>query len=572
MKKSYTPATQISKRRISLAVSVIALAVQAGCGGGGGGGGFAPVASGLAPAPAPASNTPAPPPAPALSAAEACAALNGLGIPATDIALPTSGAVVSSTTLVAPAGSGSTAVGEYCRVTGSIAPVDASAPPIQFDLALPTAWNRKAMQLTGGGYDGSVIAGNGNAPGASGLATPLARGYAAFGSDSGHSGSAAEASFALNDEALENYFGDQLRKTRDVAVKLIARRYGAAPVRTYAAGGSGGGREALYVADRWPALYDGVIAYFPAWSLTGMLTNYAITSKALAAPGAWSNPAKQQLLTRSVVAACDALDGATDGVIAKVSACAFDPATLACPGGADSGDGCLSTAQIGGFRAYATPLKLPYLLANGTDGYAALNIFDGGVIPAMGSSAPATPSRFDMAFATYIGESFVKYMVYRDASYDPFLFAVDANGYVQQRLRYISSRLDVNPDLSAFANKGGKVLIVHGMADPLIPAGSSEEFHRRAVAAMGSARVDAFLKYYEVPGYGHGSGAFDVRLDSVDALERWVEQGVAPSGLTVADANPGNNGRTRPLCEYPAWPRYNGAGNVDLASSFTCVR
>lgn len=518
--------------------------------------------------------------------AVACARL-AAPVPPGAIGLPSGMATIDTATLVAaaplavaergpsPAARITPATPAHCRLLGRIAPLDAAAPPIGFQVNLPLAWNGRSLQYGGGGFNGVLITGLALVPAARfDQPTPLAQGYVTYGTDSGHQNVAGQPpqAFALNDEALENYFGDQLRKTRDVAVKLIARRYGAAPVRTYAAGGSGGGREALYVADRWPALYDGVIAYFPAWSLTGMLTNYAITSKALAAPGAWSNPAKQQLLTRSVVAACDALDGATDGVIAKVSACAFDPATLACPGAADSGDGCLSTAQIGGFRAYATPLKLPYLLANGTDGYAALNIFDGGVIPAMGSSAPATPSRFDMAFATYIGESFVKYMVYRDASYDPFLFAVDANGYVQQRLRYISSRLDVNPDLSAFANKGGKVLIVHGMADPLIPAGSSEEFHRRAVAAMGSARVDAFLKYYEVPGYGHGGGAYDVRFDSVDALERWVEQGLAPSNPTVADANAGNNGRTRPLCEYPAWPRYNGTGDVDLASSFTCVR
>jgi len=463
-------------------------------------------------------------------------------------------------------------VGEYCDVSGSIAPVDPSAPPIRFSIALPTEWNGKAMHLMGGGYDGSVVAGGGNVLASTGLPTPLARGYAAFGSDSGHSGSSGEASFALNAEALENYMGDQLRKTRDVAMQVIRRRYGSAPTRTFSAGGSGGGREALYVADRWPTLYDGVISYFPAWSLTAMLANYAITSKALAAPGAWSGPAKQSLLEHAVVASCDAQDGAVDGVISHVEACAFMPQTLRCPDGADTGDACLSDAQITGFTAYATALRYPYPLANGTSGYGAFNIFDGGVIPAMGTVAPATPSTYDMPFATYIGESFVKYWIYGDASYDPFQFTLDGSGYARQRQQYISSRLDINPDLSAFASRGGKVIIVHGMADPLIPASSSREFHERAIAAMGAPMVASFLKYYEVPGYGHGSGAFNVSYDALSALEKWVDSGAAPADQVVTDVNPGNGNRTRPLCEYPSWPKYGGSGDLNEASSFVCVR
>ncbi|NML47183.1 tannase/feruloyl esterase family alpha/beta hydrolase [Ramlibacter sp. G-1-2-2] len=542
------------RRTASLAVLFAAASLQ-GCGGGSDG-----------------ASAPAPSPAPVLSAADACAALKGVAINASDISLPTTGANVSDATLVAPSGSGTTAVGEYCKLTGSIAPVDKTAPPIQFSLVLPTTWNGKAMHLMGGGYDGSVVQGSGNVPGAAGLATPLARGYAAFGSDSGHTGSAAEASFALNDEALENYLGDQLRKTRDVAMKLIQQRYGSAPKRTYSAGGSGGGREALYVADRWPELYDGVISYYPAWSLTAMLTNYVRGSQALGAAGAWSNANKQKLLTNAVIAACDTLDGAADGVIGNVAACHFDPQTLRCPGGADTGDSCLSDAQITGFTAaYATGTSFPYALANGTNSYPAYNIFNGGVIPAMGTAAPATPSATNMPFATYIGESFAKYWVYQDASYNPFLFDLNANGFVQQREKYISSRQDVNPNLTPFASKGGKVIVVHGLADPLIPSASSEEFYHRAVTAMGANAVAASIRFYEVPGYGHGSGAYNVRYDSLAALENWVENGVAPAGQVAADANAASNGRTRPLCDYPAWPKYNGSGDINAAASYTCT-
>lgn len=538
------------------AVCIFCTAIAAGCGGGGSDDGTAGTST-------PSTTT-------TLSAADACSALAGATVAASDISLSTGGAAVTSATLVPASGSGSTAVGEYCNVSGSIAPIDKTAPAIEFSLVLPTNWNGKAIHLMGGGYDGNVVNGSGNVPGAKGVATPLARGYAAFGSNSGHTGSSGEASFAMNDEALENYLGDQLRKTRDVAMKLIQQRYGAAPKYTYSAGGSGGGREALYVADRWPTLYDGVIAYYPAWSLTAMLTNYSVISNKLASAGAWSNPNKQVLLTNAVVSACDALDGAVDGIISHVSACQFDPQTLRCPGGTDAGDTCLSDAQIGGFTAYATKLSYPYLLANGTNSYGAYNIFNGGVIPALGSMAPATPSTFSMPFATYIGESFVRYWIYRDAGYDQTQFSLTANGYVQQREQYLSSRQDINPNLSPFASKGGKIIVVHGMADPLIPASSSEELYSRATAAMGAPMVSSFMKFYEMPGYGHGSGAFNVSYDSLSALENWVEKGTAPGGQIATDANTASSGRTRPLCEYPTWPKYNGSGDLNSAASYTC--
>jgi feruloyl esterase len=501
--------------------------------------------------------------------------LNATTIAASSLALPTTGAKVTSAALQAASGTGSTAVGEYCKVVGVINPVDPTAPPINFQVNLPSNWNQKAMQLMGGGYDGTVVTGTGNVPGAAGLPTPLARGYATFGSDSGHSGSALEASFALNDEALENYMGNQLRKTRDVAMQLISKRYGTAPSRTYAAGGSGGGREALYVADRWPELYDGVIAYYPAWSLTAMLTNYTRIAQALAAPGAWPNPAKQALIFNAVTTACDSLDGATDGVVSNVAACHFEPQALRCPDGSDSGDSCLSDAQIAGVSSYASKLTLPFSLANGTSSYPAFSIFNGAasLTGAAGSLAPVTPSTTQMAFAHFIGESFIRYWITRDPNYDALTFDLNFStaGYFRHRMQYISSRQDISTNLSPFASKGGKVLMLHGQADAIIPVATAEDFYNALVSSMGAASVQSFMRFYEAPGYAHGNGAFNVSWDSVTALENWVERGTAPTAQTIRDSNATSNNRTRPLCDFPAWPKYNGTGDINAASSFTCV-
>ena len=533
------------------------------------------VASGLPVACGGGSDAPAPAPAPALTAAEACAAIGTSSIASSAISIPTTGATISSATLQAASGAGPTATGEYCKVLGAIKPIDRSAPPILFQVNLPTTWNGKAFQHTGGGYDGSLVNGTGGAPSTGGLATPLAKGYTTFGSDSGHPGNGFDASFGMNDEALENYFGDQLRKTRDLAVALMQTRYAKAPTKTYIAGGSGGGREALYAADRWPDVYDGVIAYYPAWSLTSMILNYGRISKALAAPGAWPNPAKQALVASAVTGACDALDGATDSIVSNLAACHFDPVVLRCPGGADTGDTCLSDAQIAGTSSYAAALALPFPLANGTNSYPAYNVFTGaanlgGPLPAAGTAAPVTPSTFQMPFAFYIYEPFVRYWVTRDADYDSLNFNATSTAYFVQRLQYISSRLDVRTDLSAFKAHGGKVIVVHGQADSIIPAKTTEDLLSKLTTSMGATTVSSFLKFYEVPGFSHGFGAFSPSWDSVSALEAWVEQGTAPVNQIATDTNPSAGGRTRPLCEYPTWPKYSGTGDINVAASYIC--
>ncbi|HEX8886820.1 MAG TPA: tannase/feruloyl esterase family alpha/beta hydrolase, partial [Noviherbaspirillum sp.] len=97
-------------------------------------------------------------------AAMTCAQLAGMTIPASGIGLATTGAVVTSATVVPAAGSGATAIGEYCRVLGDINPVDATAPKIKFQVNLPENWNRKAMMFGGGGYNGTIATGVANVP------------------------------------------------------------------------------------------------------------------------------------------------------------------------------------------------------------------------------------------------------------------------------------------------------------------------------------------------------------------------------------------------------------------------
>jgi feruloyl esterase len=132
--------------------------------------------------------------------------------------------------------------------------------------------------------------------------------------------------------------------------------------------------------------------------------------------------------------------------------------------------------------------------------------------------------------------------------------------------------INPSPDISQFAKRGGKLLLAHGLQDVLVSARATADYYERLVQTRGQRRVDGFARYYEVPGYGHAvSSQFNATWDSLTALEQWAEGDAAPANQVTTDTV-GVPGRTRPLCDYPKWPHYNGTGDVNAATSFTCVK
>ena len=544
---------------------------------------------------------------PAATPDSACAQLRNKTVPASAMALPTAGAVVTSATqipaVVAP---DRVALPGYCKVLGSIAPLDPRAPAIQFELDLPTMWNRKLLMLGGGGFNGTIPNTTGNVPaGPFDRPVPLARGYAVVGSDSGHQApetaqsplkAGMDASFALNGEALRNYTGEALKKTHDAAAYLIRMRYGVSkPDKAYFAGGSTGGREALEVVQRWPDDWDGAIAWYPAWNHVALVLQVGRVARALAAPGAWLNEKKRNTLFEAALGACDELDGVADGIVSNVAACnaKFDPATavlngspLRCAGGADLGDACLSDAQIRALRVFSTPIEFEPALASGETHYPGYNLYgsdlgrdrDSPVQPiviglALGTVPPrASPVAGESPAVSVFWDQWVRFVFADNSNFDAVALDPVTRGTLRAHIDELAKTLDVNrTDYSAFANKGGKILMAHGTADVLVSTRSTEEYYTRIRATMSAAKVRQFLRFYEVPGFGHAvSSVFNASWDSLTALENWVERGVAPAAQIVSDSI-GVPGRTRPLCEYPQWPKYRGSGDVNSAASFECV-
>lgn len=548
-------------------------------------------------------NSDSPAPLPPAQVAKTCIELNGLIIPAVSIGLPTTGAVVTSTVLVPAAGTGVAAVAEYCKVLGDINPVDVNAPKIKFQVNLPVNWNSKAMMFGGGGYDGVIATGTGNVPaGPADQPAPLARGYATFGSDSGHQANAngsRDGTFGANDEALKNFSSDALKKTRDAAITIINARYADTVKKTYFAGGSTGGREALIAVQNWPQDFDGAIVLYPAWNAASLDLQFGRITRELAKPGAYPSRAKRKVLYDASLAACDALDGVTDGLVSNVKACnaSFDPVTatlngtpLRCIGGADTGDSCLSDAQIAAFNVTNTPLVLNYALASGETTYPGFNTWGTdfgipGTSPlqptvltlSLGTEQPANPMPLVTAttsppYGSTFWDQWVKYFVTRDPTFNSLSLDPQNPGALQARIVELTTIQDLNKsDLSAFNAKGGKILMAHGSHDALVSTRATEQYWDRIRNTMGAAKVDSFARYYEIPGYGHAaSSVFNAAWDSLTTLENWVEKGVTPPNQVVADTA-GVPGRTRPLCDYPSWAKYKGAGDINVAASYSCA-
>lgn len=510
-----------------------------------------------------------------------CAEFAGAVLPPELIALPTAGAQIESAVMVRATAPGNQQGGEYCRITGRIKALQASTPDIRFDLNLPRRWNGRALQVGGGGYNGVVVSGTGVMPFSPDRA-PLAQGYATFGDDSGHVGDSSLAVFGLVDEAVTNFGYAHLKKTHDAALALIARAYGRPPQRMYFAGGSTGGREGYTVMQRFPDDYDGVIANSPALNFSGVrLLGVKLGRAEYATPGGFVPPLLLERVYQRTLAACDRLDGAADGIVSDVAACRGHEAeiveSLHCAGSARPHDECLSDAQLATLLVMRDGLSLPYRLAWDVGGYRGYNVFQGTRLTGLLGLAHQperlpVPTFYANGYLFAQGDGYLRYFVARDADYDSLQFDPQRPGKYRAQLIALSQTIGaMNPDLSRYMAHGGKLITVQGLADEVISPNQTIAYRDALIERFGAPRVDGFMRLYMVPGFQHGSGVFVPSVDLLGALDSWVTRGVSPETLTATDIAAATNGRSRPLCRYPLFPRYVGKGNVNLASSFECA-
>jgi feruloyl esterase len=537
---------------------------------------------------------------PANSRAE-CRSLRGLAVPASAIRLPTTGASVASANLIAAAPEivdvdrTVLALPEYCQVTGSIRPVDPAAPPINFHINLPTRWNRKIAQLGGSGNNGviPVALTTGmqwgpesippNAPYA------LSRGFVTYGSDSGHQVAGRGATdqpppdWTTNDEAVFNFAYGQMKKTHDVVVALVARFYEEPIRRSYFLGSSQGGREALMVAQRFPQDYDGIFAQVPINAYVhGSIGEPLARAKAQAGDG-WIPPSKVPLIAKEVLRQCDGLDGIADGLVSNYMACnrLFDPATtrnplapIRCANGADTGDSCLSDAQMRAADAVHASVSYPAPLGTGWTSFPGWPT--GSESAANWKTLQARPTR-DTA-----NVGMLRSRIVRDPNVN--LLDVDLARYAKE-LQQFSALIDAtNPDLSVFQKRGGKLILKTNTTDYTVNPRAVMAYYDRVVQTMGARMVDQFMRFYVAVGLFHNRNVgrnpitnelVPMYVDFISMLDDWVEQGKVPADTQVLnDMNqlpPFTVNATFPMCRYPMYPRYTGKGDAKKAESYVCV-
>ena len=459
----------------------------------------------------------------------------------------------------------------FCRVVANAHPSSDSDITIEVWMPLDN-WNGKLQGLANGGFAGAI---NYLELGAS-----LQHGYVATGTDTGHTGSPIDAAWALgHPEKIIDFGYRGIHEMTRVAKLVIPQFYGSAPKRSYFAGCSDGGREALMEAQRYPDDYDGILAGAPANYWTGLLSLAVVDTQAVTVtPASFIPPAKISIIGKAVVAACDKLDGVADGVLNDPRQCRFDPATIQCKGSEDTID-CLTAPQV-------TALKTIYAGIQDASGKAVFPGYLPGAEEGQGGWAlwitgPA-PAKSLMA---YFGLGYYSNMVYDQKNWDYKTFDVNT-GMKAATIKTADALNATNADLSGFRSHGGKLILYHGWNDPAIPALNTVNYYQNVIAKMGRPAADSFTRLYMVPGMQHCGGGpgpenFGEALDATSSdpqhniritLENWVEKGTAPSSFVVSKAASANSPEiTRPLCPYPQTAKYKGTGDPNKAENFSCV-
>lgn len=498
--------------------------------------------------------------------------------------------------------------GALCVVEGQILPVDksATARPIRFAVGMPASWNRRSIHQGGGGMNGSVpqFAPNPQRP-AFGGPSEVSRGYVAYGSDSGHSGQ--DTQWALNDEAIRNFGYAQLKKTHDVAQILIRRLYGEAPGYRYFVGNSQGGREGLTVAQRYPRDYNGVAATVPVVALNALMQAPPAIRREEIPLDRHVPQAKGKAIAAEFMRQCDALDGLDDAVINNYMRCRaiFNVndgegtktpwAARRCPGGKDpdpannTESACLTDGQIQTLHFIFSSQAYGDTMANGAKSFGMWAPSTEVAGPGMGGNALLGDARYlgqegapaNARVFSSLGSLGLTGFLLGDPEANPLTFQMDAK--LRARQKQLSEWVDsTNPDLRAFQRGGGKLIVAIGVNDTLASSGAQLDYYASLVKKMGQRELDKFARLYVLPQRGHGlqgsshtftgtgktvpATPLPSQFDRLAALQKWVEEGVAPDKSMQAT---GQNNATGLVCTYPGYPHYQG-GDPAQAASWQC--
>jgi len=511
----------------------------------------------------------------------------------------------TSGTFVVPGSPPTTITGlpAFCRVVATLTP--SSDSNIKIELWLPeSGWNGRFLGTGGGGFQGVINYTE--------LTAGLRAGFAATNSDLGTGSSGCNPLFCGSNgnqgNALAAAFGDPVTPSTGLfghperikdfgyrAIHLMTVRgkeianafYGQNAHKAYFAGCSTGGQNALMEAQRFPDDYDGILAGAPAFNRTHLhMGALSLWQDTHASPGRLIQPGQMTLINQAVLKQCVGRDGGagTDQFLTDPRDCHFDPKALLCTGGTLP-PACLTADQVTTMQKYYAGTIDPVTREVINPGAERGNETDDILALGLALQEQLPEPAFDGLFYWVFGPSFgYPASAVNFANFD-FHRAVDT---VDDQLAAV---LNANStDLGAFRGHGGKLIMYHGWADPLIPSPSSINYFNALVAndshgfqqasfggndGQALQRTQSYARLYMVPGMYHCSGGPGPNtFDALTPLVNWVEAGVAPGPLVatkfVNDTPPAVQ-MTRPLCVYPKVAKYTGSGSTSIAANFTCV-
>lgn len=517
------------KTTMQLLLSAAAVAALAGCGGDG---------------------------APAMTLAEKCPTLQGK-------TLGNGSVVIDDARLAAAA----PPQPEYCVVTARF-----KDSALRFEARLPTTgWNGKLAFLGGGGFDGAMP----TAAAAQFSESIFTERYATIGTNGGYDYPPPrdlnyfKGEFALDAARLLDFAQQSEHRALPPGKEVMAQFFGTPPTRSYFEGCSMGGHDALMQAQRFPEVFDGIVARAPAGNVMGLFVQFNRIARQVKSPGGALNAAKQTLLANAVLAQCDGLDGLNDGIIARPASCQFDARALRCTGGADAGDSCLSDAQIATVQAVTSPV------ATASGAWSHPGYPFGGENSAKGWGEYIWPQASLGGASTQglFSDGFIRSFIARDASFDTATWNPDQ---WLDRMATIGGLFGAtDPNLAPLHARGAKLILWNGTTDTSVSARDTTRYYGQVVATLGQRKADEAVELFLAPGVGHCfGGAGPDKVDLLQAMATWVEQGVPASQQKLLSRKTDAAGATtmaRPLCKHPAYPRYKGTGDVNAAASFDCA-
>jgi feruloyl esterase len=486
-------------------------------------------------------------------AATGCADLAKLALPETTI---TAAERVPAGAFTPPGQNQPFQVPVICRVAGVV------QPAVKFEVWLPegAGWNGKLEAVGGGGLAGVISYGA--------MAQAVRDGYASTSTDTGHE--ASDLTWLGDRQRVIDYGYRAIHEMTLKAKAIIDAHYGRAATLSYFNGCSTGGRQGLMEAQRFPDDYNGIVSGAPVNTFTHLHMGQLWTAHAtLGMPGAVLTRDDLTMVSKAVLAQCDAADGVKDGILTDPRTCHFDPKVLECKAG--QSQSCLAKPQVHALQMIYGGAVNPRTHVQIYPG-----LEPGGEGPEPGNPGWASIMNGKQPF--FFDQAVIGGMAFENPNYDWRTFDFDKDvELVDAKLYGVLDAID--PDMRDFKAHGGKLIVYHGWSDPGVMPQRTVDFYNeivdfagKATGDDGRAYTDQYLRLFMMPGMGHcGGGDGPDKADFMSAIAAWVEQGKAPERIIARKEVGGKVTMTRPLCSHPQAARYKGRGDTNDAASFECA-